>query len=184
MTIIALGVTGHRYVAEMDQVKAGVESAIQRLLETFPGSNFRILSALAEGADRILAKRLLLIPNTALWVPLPLPEEEYLKDFETSTSKQEFLHLLGKAERVIAMPVTGKREEAYLAAGKFILDHSDLLMTIWDGKPGRGVAGTSAIIALARKRGLPMAWIHAGNHRNPGQEEVTFEHLPPPGRKS
>ena len=184
MTIIALGVTGHRYVAEMDQIKAGVESAIQRILETFPGSNFRILSALAEGADRILAKRLLLIPNTALWVPLPLPEEEYLKDFETSTSKQEFLHLLGKAERVIALPVTGKREEAYLAAGKYILDHSDLLMTIWDGKTAQGTAGTGDMVALARERNLPLVWIHAGNHRNPGQEEVTFEHLPPPGRKS
>jgi len=193
MAIVALGITGHRYLAEMDKIMAGVESAVQRILKTFPDSNFRVLSSLAEGADRILAKRLLLIPNACLWAPLPLPEEEYLKDFETSKSKQEFIHLLGKAERVINMPVTEKREEGYLAAGKYILENSDVLLAIWDGKPAQGVAGTSEIVALARERGLPLAWIHAGN-RLPGtgfptslgrgQGKVTFEHLPPPGRKT
>jgi hypothetical protein len=192
MVIVALGITGHRYLAEMDKVMAGVESALQRILKTFPDSNFRVLSSLAEGADRILAKRLLLIPNASLWVPLPLPEEEYLKDFETSKSKEEFIHLLGKAERVINLPVTDKREEGYLAAGEYILENSDVLLAIWDGKPAQGAAGTSEIVALARERGLPLAWIHAGN-RHPGtnipaslgpeQGKVTFENFSPDGRK-
>ena len=108
---------------------------------------------MAEGADRILAKRLLLIPDAALWVPLPLPEEEYLKDFKTSKSKKEFIHLLGKAERVIKMPVTDNREEGYLAAGKYILENSDVLLAIWDGKPAQGMAGTGEIVTLARERG-------------------------------
>lgn len=193
MAIVALGITGHRYLAEMDKVMAGVDRAVQRILGTFPDSNFRVLSSLAEGADRILAKRFLLIPNTSLWVPLPVPEEEYLKDFETSESKEEFMYLFGKAERVINLPVTGKREEGYLAAGKFVLENSDCLLAIWDGKPAQGAAGTAEIVTMARERGLPLAWVHAGN-RNPGtnipsslgteQGKVTFEHLPPPGRKT
>jgi len=193
MAIVALGITGHRYLIEMDKVMAGVDRAVQRILGTFPDSNFRVLSSLAEGADRILAKRLLLIPNTSLWVPLPVPEEEYLKDFETSESKEEFIYLLGKAERVINLPVTGKREEGYLAAGKYVLENSDCLLAIWDGKPAQGAAGTAEIVTMARERGLPLAWVHAGN-RNPGtnipsslgteQGKVTFEHLPPPGRKT
>jgi hypothetical protein len=192
MAIIALGITGHRYLAEMDKVMAGVERAIRRILKTFPGFGFRVLSSLAEGADRVLAKRLLLIPNASLWVPLPLPEEEYLKDFETSKSKDEFIHLLGMAERVINLPVMEKREDGYLAAGKYILENSDVLLAIWDGKPAQGEAGTAEIVALARERGLPLAWVHAGN-RNPGtnistslgpmQGKVTYEHLPPSGRK-
>jgi hypothetical protein len=183
MPIIALGITGHRFLPDMDAIMVGVENAFQRILETFPGSDFRVLSSLAEGTDRILAKRFLLIPNTSLWVPLPLPETEYLQDFETTQSKQEFLMLLGKAEKVFTLPVTSTREDAYLAAGKYILEHCDLLMTIWDGKPGRGAAGTSAIIALARKRGLPMAWIHADD-RNSGEEKVTFENLPGYGARA
>jgi hypothetical protein len=193
MAIVALGITGHRYMAEMDKVMAGVECAVKRILKTFPDSSFRIFSSLAEGADRVLAKRLLLVPNASLWVPLPLPEEEYLKDFETSKSKEEFITLLGKAKRVINLPVMEKREEGYLAAGKYVIENSDCLLAIWDGKPAQGVAGTSEIVALARERSLPLAWIHAGN-RNPGtgfstslgpeQGKVTFEHLPPLGRKT
>jgi len=193
MATVALGITGHRYLTEMDKIMAGVESALQRILGTFPDSNFRVLSSLAEGADRILVKRLLSIPNVCLWAPLPLPEEEYLKDFETSKSKEEFIHLLGKAEWVINMPVTDKREEAYLAAGKYIIENSDGLLAIWDGEPAQGEAGTGEIVALARERGLPLAWIHAGNRLpgtgiptslGPEQGKVTFEHLPRPGRKT
>jgi hypothetical protein len=183
MAIISLGVTGHRFLSEMDAVMAGVDSALQRILETFPSSDFRVLSSLAEGADRIIVKKFLAFPDTALWVPLPLPEEEFLRDFETSASKQEFMHLLGEAEKVITLSVTGSREDAYLAAGKYILDHCDLLVAVWDGEPAQGPAGTSAIVALGRQRGLPMAWIHAGNN-NHGQGEVTFEHFPPLGVKA
>jgi hypothetical protein len=189
---IALGITGHRFLAEMEQIMAGVERAVRRICRTFPDSRVRILSSLAEGADRLLAIRLLFLPSAVLWVPLPLPEEEYLKDFGTSQAKDEFIQLLGKADRVIQMPVTKTREEGYLAAGKYILQNSDCLLTIWDGKPAQGMAGTAGIVAQARERGLPLAWIHAGN-RIPGtdiptslgsdQGKVTFEHFPPSGRK-
>jgi hypothetical protein len=191
--IIALGITGHRYLAEMDKVLVGVERAVQRICKTYPDSNIRVLSSLAEGADRILAKRILLIPGASLWVPLPLPEEEYLRDFETTKSRDEFIHLLGKAERVVNMPATDKREEGYLAASKYILENSDVLLAIWDGKPAQGAAGTAEIVALAREYNMPLVWIHAGN-RTPGtdiptslgsgQGKVTFENLPSPGRKT
>ena len=193
MATVALGITGHRILAEMDKIMTGVERAVRRIRKTYPDSNFRILSSLAEGADRILAKRLLLIPGAILWVALPLPEGEYLMDFETRESKREFLQLLGKAERVIQMPVKEKREECYLAAGKYVLENSDCLLTIWDGRHAQGMAGTGEIITLARDRDLPLAWIHAGN-RIPGTEtptslgseqgKVTFEHLPRPGEKA
>ena len=193
MATVALGITGHRILAEMDKVMAGVERAVRRIRKTYPDSSFRILSSLAEGADRILAKRLLLIPGAILWVALPLPEGEYLMDFGTHESKQEFLQLLGKAERVIQMPATGKREEGYMAAGKYVLENSNCLLAIWDGKHAQGMAGTGEIITLARDRDLPLAWIHAGN-RIPGTEtptslgseqgKVTFELLPRPGEKT
>jgi len=193
MATVALGITGHRILAEMDKIMTGVERAVRRIRKTYPDSSFRILSSLAEGADRILAKRLLLIPGAILWVALPLPEGEYLMDFETHESKREFLQLLGKAERVIQMPVKEKREECYMAAGKYVLENSDCLLTIWDGRHAQGMAGTGEIITLARDRDLPLAWIHAGN-RIPGTEtptslgseqgKVTFEHLPRPGEKA
>lgn len=170
----------------------GVEKAAQRILKTFPGSNFRVLSSLAEGADRLLAKRLLLILNARLWVPLPLPEEEYLKDFKTSRSKKEFISLLHKAEKVIKLPIKETREVGYLAAGKYIVENSNILLAIWDGKIAQGTAGTTEIVGLAKQRNLPLVWIHAGN-RKPGtdiptsigrmQGKVTYENFPRDGRK-
>jgi hypothetical protein len=192
MAIVTLGITGHRYLAEKNQIMAGVESAIQHILELIPKSSIRILSSLAEGADRILAKRLLMIPGTILWVPLPLPEEQYLQDFETSASKQEFHQLLGKAERVINLPAGNGRAAAYLAAGEYILENSDILLAVWDGKPAQSTGGTGEIIALARSRNLPLVWIHAGNRQpgtgdptslGPAQGNVTYENLPTTGRK-
>ncbi|MGA2502660.1 MAG: hypothetical protein ABSG01_01055 [Anaerolineales bacterium] len=192
MPIIAVGVTGHRHLTEIDKIMTGVERVIQRLVATFPGTNFRVLSSLAEGADRILANRLLDIPNATLWAPLPLPQDEYLNDFEDSKSKNEFTHLLAKAERKIELPFKNIRDEAYLAAGMYIIDNCDVLLAIWDGRPARDKAGTGQIVALARKRSLPLAWIYAGNNESmPGlrvsgeirQGTITFENFPPPGRE-
>jgi len=188
MAIITIGITGHRRLDELDKIMTGVECAVKQIIEAFPDSNFRVLSSLAEGADQILAKRLLLISFSTLWVPLPLPKEEYIKDFKTSQSKAEFIDLLGKAERVICMPEMNKREYAYLAAGKYVVDNCDLLMAVWDGAPAQGIGGTAEIVSLARNRQMPIANIHARNHL-PGtliatslgykQGEVTFENFPP-----
>ncbi len=193
MPIIAVGVTGHRHLIKIDKIIPGIEYFLRRLLETFPGSNFRVLSSLAEGADRILADKLLQLHGTTLWVPLPLPREDYLKDFNNSRSKEEFIRLVGKAERVIELPLTNDRDEAYLAAGSYIIDNCDVLLAIWDGKPSKDKAGTGPIVTLARERNLPLAWIHANNHRSAQaftdppeavQGSITFENFPLPDRSS
>jgi hypothetical protein len=171
----------------MDRLMAGVESTLERIFSAYPAAGYRVISPLAEGADRILAARLLLNPAVRLWVPLPLPEDEYLKDFGTPASRDEFMGLLGQAERVIHLPARETREDAYLAVGKYVLEASDILIAIWDGKPAQGKGGAGEIATLARQRGLPLAWIHAGN-RLPGTEQpvsigaaqglVTFENFP------
>jgi hypothetical protein len=193
MKTVTLGVTGHRFLAEMEKINAGMEQAVACILAAYPGYKFRVLSSLAEGADRLLAKRLLLLPGAHLWVPLPLPEQEYLKDFASPTSQREFNDLLSKAGRVISMPPSKEREQGYLAAGMYVLDHSDVLLAVWDGQSAQGVAGTAGIVAQARAHRLPLAWIHAGN-RLPGtnfptslgeeQGKLTCENFPPNGRKA
>jgi hypothetical protein len=57
------------------------------------------------------------------------------------------------------------REAAYEAVGRFILDRCDVLLAVWDGKAARGRGGTGEIVALARARGLPMAWVRAKNRK-------------------
>ena len=53
-----------------------------------------------------------------------------------------------------------------------MLNHCDVLITVWDGQGAQGVGGTGGIVAEARKKNMPIAWVHAGN-RKPGTEEAT-----------
>ena len=162
---VAVGVTGHRVLAERDKIAAGIDQALDHLERVFPNRPLLGLSALAEGADRLAAVRILTRPGARLHAPLPLPREEYLADFATDDSKQAFLDLLRRTEEVIELPAHGTRDEAYEAVGEYVLRHSDVLLAVWDGQGAQGQGGTGAIVARARERGLPIAWVHAGNRR-------------------
>jgi len=184
---VAIGVTGHRFLAEIDRITAGTDEALRRVEEAFPGKSLVLLSSLAEGADRLVAHRALAHPQTHLIVPLPLPESDYMEDFESSESEETFLSLLDRADKVIELPPAPTRNQTYAAVGRYVLDHCDVLIAIWDGQEAQGQGGTAEIVALARQRGLPLAWVHAGN-RKPGtrqptslgeeQGRVTFERFP------
>jgi hypothetical protein len=49
------------------------------------------------------------------------------------------------------------------SAGLYVLVHCDVLLAVWDGRGAQGRGGTGGIVAEARRRGLPLAWVHAGN---------------------
>jgi hypothetical protein len=184
--LIRIGVTGHRILTDLGVIDAGVEEALHRIEKTFPGQPLTVISALAEGADRIVARHVLARPGSELIVPLPVPASDYLGDFKLNESRDEFLSLLRRADSVEEMPAASTRDQAYEAAGDFVLNNSDVLIAIWDGKLAQGRGGTGDIVARARNRGLPIAWVRAGN-REPdtqrptslGDEQgrVTFENL-------
>jgi len=169
---VRIGVTGHRFLADMDRVVAGVDKALHRVEQAFPGRKLTVISPLAEGADRLVAERVLARPLARLIAVLPLPQSDYMQDFRTAESRTAFLRLLNQAERVLELPPRQTREEAYEAVGHYVLNHCQLLIAIWDGREAQGQGGTAEIVAEARRRGLPLAWIHAGN-RKPGTEEPT-----------
>ena len=170
--MVAIGVTGHRILTELDKVNAGVDEALRRVEQVFPGQPLTVISSLAEGADRLVVHQVLARPKACLVVPLPLSKSDYLADFGSAASKEEFLNLLDQADEVIELPSAPTRNEAYEEAGNYVLDHCDVLITIWDGYGAQGQGGTGAIVAKARQRSLPIAWIHAGN-RKPGTQEPT-----------
>lgn len=122
-----------------------------------------------------------------LVVPLPLVISDYMLDFGSQASKAEFKNLLNSAAQVIEIPPMEDREVSYLAAGLYVLEHSEVLIAIWDGLPARGPAGTGQIVAQAREQLKPLAWIFAGNqdqeHHSASLSEkiigeVKFENFP------
>lgn len=170
--MIRIGVTGHRFLAEVEKIEAGIAAALQFIEHTLTSKTLAVVSSLAEGADRLVVRQVLSRPHSRLIVPLPLQESDYLDDFASDDSKEEFRHLLSQAEKVIELPPASSRDKAYEYAGNYVLNHCDVLVAVWDGQGAQGVGGTGGIVAEARKNNMPIAWVHAGN-RKPGTEEAT-----------
>jgi hypothetical protein len=169
---LAIGICGHRVLAEPEKVVAGIEQALNRIEAVFPGRPLRILSALAEGADRLALGPALDRPGSKLVAVLPLEKYDYLSDFALSESKDEFLRLLSGADDVVELPSCDDRDQAFTTSGDYICEHSDVLIAVWDGREGQGQGGTATVVARARARMLPIARVHAGN-RKPGTLEST-----------
>ena len=153
-----LGVTGHRVLNDVESITRQIDAALNRIGESFPAP-FTVYSALAEGADRLVARRACDLLAASLTAVLPLPQADYMADFLEDHAKAEFLYLLALASDVVELPATSTRTAAYEAAGRYVLDHSDLLIAVWDGQPPRGQGGTGQIVAEAQQRQLPVVWI-------------------------
>jgi hypothetical protein len=169
---LRIGVSGHRFLANVDSLRASVDTALGRLAESFPGRTFTALSSLAEGADRLVASRILERAGAKLTAVLPLPKDSYVADFLTPESRAEFAALLARAAEVVELPPMRTRDRCYEAAGEYVLGHCDVLFALWDGRKAQGPGGTGAIVERARARALPLVWVHAGN-RAPGGTEPT-----------
>lgn len=184
---VRVGVTGHRRLADPNLLTLRVGEALA-CLRTSAGALDKlcltVVSPLAEGADRLVARRVLEEPRARLEALLPLPIEDYQRDFATAASRREFLDLLQRALLVEVLgqdradgrhgtngagapakppmlPPGPKRDAAYRAVGEAVLARCDVLIAIWDGQPARGLGGTAEIVEAARRRGHPLIWIEA-----------------------
>src|SRR5436305_10269813 len=84
---LRVGVTGHRQLDDPASLRSAVQQAIGSI-EQLAGDIrdtsvvLVVVSALAEGADRLAARDVLAGAGSRLEAALPLPSEEYLDDFE------------------------------------------------------------------------------------------------------
>lgn len=159
---LVVGVTGHRDLRDQDcqALKARVQGIFDQLRKLYPTTPLLLLSALAEGADRLVAS-VALKSGIRLIAPLPLPREEYERDFATAASKAEFAELLERSDRYFTVPpVDGEslsdvradaRAQRYLVAGAYIAQHSIILIALWDGVTSNLIGGTSHIVRLIRE---------------------------------
>jgi len=142
-------------------IQKAIEEA-KRMFATLKSGRLEVtlLSSLAEGADRLVALEVLKVPGSILEVVLPLEREDYMQDFESVESKREFEELFSCARSVRRVAQKHSRNEAYEQAGRYIVDHCDVLIALWDGKPAAGQGGTAEIVEYARKKNRPLIWIH------------------------
>lgn len=160
---ITIGVTGHRLIAAADlpAIEKAVGSILDALKAKAPQTPLLLLSGLAEGADRLVARIAMEKHGAELCVVLPMSVEDYRLDFATPESKAEFDRLLASARLVVTPESRGlkvdrtssaERKAGYAAAGEWVALNSHLLVALWDGEDARGKGGTAEIVA-AKLRG-------------------------------
>ena len=169
---LRVGVTGHRLLADEGKLRAAIREAFGLLADRFPGRPLVVYSALAEGADRLVVEGASAFNAVSFVAVMPLSVEDYVRDFSSASSKQQFRDLLSRASDVIEMPSSRSRDEAYWRAGKYVIDRADVLLALWDGQPAHGASGTADVVAYARECSRPLIWIRTGN-RNPGTNTAT-----------
>jgi hypothetical protein len=181
----SIGVIGHRSFVDSEAVLKGIDLALETIRGAFPGP-YLLHTSLAEGADRMVARRALLSLHASLVVPLPLALADYMCDF-SRLSQDELGLFLQQAEEILELPPQSSRTAAYEAAGRYILGHIQVLVTVWDGQPARGPGGTGQMVAEAREMGLPLAWVPAGDRdpacpaptrRGTFNRQVRYERFP------
>ncbi len=156
-----IGVTGHRKLADPEALRAPIREALARFRKLLPVPEpvLVVVSALAEGADRLVAEEVLAEKDARLEVALPLAAEDYAGDFLTAESRKEFRDLLHRASDVWQAPAGASREDGYERAGRYVVDRSDAVIALWDGEPSRGQGGTAEIVAYAQRQGVPLACV-------------------------
>lgn len=128
----------------------------------------RIISGLAAGADQWAAEEAVAL-GYELQAPLPFPREDYRIDFAGDLqSETVYDDLLKKATAILELDGKidfdrrGRRlpdSRSYEALGRAVLDQSDLLLAIWDGKDAKGKGGAGQVVREALQRGIPVVWI-------------------------
>jgi hypothetical protein len=199
---LVIGVTGHRDLREEDipLLKEKVAAVFDRLKSDFlnphdswldwmrlgwvrrimRGASDKqsgatpmiVLSSLAEGADQLVAE-VAIDRGLRVIAPLPLPDEEYRRDFALTPVHSDAIKnfdawmkprsdvqtlFVGYEKGSSAQDVHDfgeKRNLQYRRAGVFIARHCDVLIALWDGKSGAGTGGTAEIIDF-KLRGIPL----------------------------
>jgi hypothetical protein len=177
---LRIGVTGHRPGPKLPhEAHAAVGRTVERIFQSLADqletaiapsrwafgaepAELVVVSALAEGSDRIVAEAGLRA-GASLEVVLPARRDEYEKDFRTVRSKAEYRGLLSRARSVFELDRPGgplSQKRGYEAAGLIMLGHADLLIAVWDEGEAAGIGGTANIVGQAVSEGAPVLLIN------------------------
>ena len=153
---LVVGVVGHRHLEPADYpiYRARVVALFAHLRAEYPATPLRVISALAEGADRLVAD-MALQSGCDLIVPLPMPTADYEQDFPQTAGAFRELLARAPAGNVFVLPsphgdssplTPQQRDARYLEAGIYIAGQCHLLLALWDGVRNNAIAGTAEVV--------------------------------------
>lgn len=168
---LIVGVTGHRDLVADDapRVVGRVRGLLTELGARYPHTPIVLMSSLAEGADRLVA-RTALDYGAELFAVLPMKADAYERDFTTPESRDEFRALLNRSFNSTVVGGTGDstagsgddagtdRDHRYALSGAFLVSYSQIIIALWDGERDELLGGTSQIVRFALQ-GVPAQFL-------------------------
>jgi hypothetical protein len=92
-----------------------------------------------------------------LIVVMPFLKVDYENDFQEDASKSEFRALCTSAASILEIEgERGPKGVAYEHSGQSVVDASDILIAVWDGKESAGRGGTTDLLQEAAQKGMPV----------------------------
>ena len=140
------GVTGHQKLGDKETI-CWVENSLTKEIQK--QDIITGLTCLAIGADQLFAQILdsFQIPYIAV-----VACEKYDETFAKESDRENYYQYLARANETIKLDFPFPSEQAYYDAGKYVVDHSDMLFAVWNGKAARGLGGTGDVVEYAKKK--------------------------------
>ncbi|MEW6996584.1 hypothetical protein AADZ86_02600 [Colwelliaceae bacterium BS250] len=153
-----IGVTGHRDLngKTSQQLSKKINNFIDDIKANLVNTPVSIITGMADGADRILAK-VALGSNLPVQIVLPMPEEMYKADFSEESWAE---YLLIKSDPLVtcltvntegidleaAQEQGNERNKLYHALGKYLVEQSNMMVAVWDGENTGFKGGTGDVV--------------------------------------
>ncbi|MBP8806154.1 MAG: hypothetical protein KBG48_20810 [Kofleriaceae bacterium] len=147
-----VGVTGHQDLGGPVGFAWVRRALADQVAQCHPTSG---LTCLAAGADQVFAD---VLDAAGIPFEVVVPCTGYEDSFASLEARSAFESLLQHGRHVVRLPYPAPSEEAFFAAGRYIVAHCELLFAVWNGLPARGLGGTGDVVAYAVAAHRP--WIH------------------------
>lgn len=153
--------TGHRKLKNEPEVKTAIGRVLDQLQATSSLGNRRFvgMGSIALGADTIIAEAMV-AREIPISVILPFELERFERD-EEATARQRIAALHIAAQSVRIVPCQASQDDAFLAAGEWMLDYADVLVAVVDPAQQDSGVGAHAIVSIAKHRGIMVVQVDA-----------------------
>ena len=173
--MLRIGITGHRDLVNRKETRNEIAYSFCYFKEL--DKDLLAITSIAAGADLLFTEEAIR-HNIPLQIELPFTFEDYKNDFNKHDLQK--LESIVKKYRYNEAPTlkTNTKEErnnAYLAIGQKIVDLSDIVIAVWDGKDAKGKGGTGDIVNYALSKNKQIHFIKSVRKEQESDPEMTDE---------
>ncbi len=150
---IFVSVTGHVDLVddELSVIRGKIEAFFDKLACDYPNTRIIVMSALAEGADLLVAD-IALKRNIHVAPVLPMPIDEYMQTFGDSESISLFKFILDSplsySPHILETDSSNDRD-SFRNLSSFLIFNSHIMIGLWDGREYDRNGGTYDTIRMA-----------------------------------